>query len=316
MATHFIKSKTRVQIDQKFEEYYGKDSNSRTKMLNQISTFNEIELLNETDENKETKFILISDFDFIAKNEIATFATNSEIQRYFLLDISSQHKQIENAAYYNLPLTLKDHTLAAAFQKKVKQQIATYKTPKRKNFKVQKFYSKPYTDWSGAGELMSFGYPVFYHSPKESKAFNNSLESFEIETPLYGLVTTDITVLTVGSGNSPLSESLFFNRGTKSYIMIFDYKTGLVLQHPRKPVSTEFLLDIHELEIEKEVIEIIDCVQNQSQSEPSNFNTNLVSSTCGIELIDKGTCLDENTKFVCQHGKYTYTWEVRQARVI
>ena len=84
--------------------------------------------------------------------------------------------------------------------------------------------SKPYYDWGGAGEITTIGKP--FYSGKE----------------LIGVVSLDYTLK--GIGNTPRDNSIFFNDGFKSYLVIIEYddkdkfkddpSNGFIISHPLK----------------------------------------------------------------------------------
>ena len=82
--------------------------------------------------------------------------------------------------------------------------------------------SKPYYDWGGAGEITTIGKP--FYSGKE----------------LIGVVSLDYTLK--GIGNTPRDNSIFFNDGFKSYLVIIEYDdtfeadpgNGFIISHPLK----------------------------------------------------------------------------------
>ena len=90
--------------------------------------------------------------------------------------------------------------------------------------------SKPYYDWGGAGEITTIGKP-FYHDDK-----------------LVGVVSLDYTLK--GIGNTPRDNSIFFNDGFKSYIVIIEYDNdfgdnpgeGFVISHPLKQTESQSTL--------------------------------------------------------------------------
>ena len=90
--------------------------------------------------------------------------------------------------------------------------------------------SKPYYDWGGAGEITTIGKP-FYHEDK-----------------LVGVVSLDYTLK--GIGNTPRDNSIFFNDGFKSYIVIIEYDDefgenpgeGFVISHPLKQTESQSTL--------------------------------------------------------------------------
>ena len=90
--------------------------------------------------------------------------------------------------------------------------------------------SKPYYDWGGAGEITTIGKP-FYH-----------------ENKLVGVVSLDYTLK--GIGNTPRDNSIFFNDGFKSYIVIIEYDDGFgdnpgegfVISHPLKQTESQSTL--------------------------------------------------------------------------
>ena len=90
--------------------------------------------------------------------------------------------------------------------------------------------SKPYYDWGGAGEITTIGKP-FYHDDK-----------------LVGVVSLDYTLK--GIGNTPRDNSIFFNDGFKSYIVIIEYDDGFgdnpgegfVISHPLKQTESQSTL--------------------------------------------------------------------------
>ena len=90
--------------------------------------------------------------------------------------------------------------------------------------------SKPYYDWGGAGEITTIGKP-FYHKDK-----------------LVGVVSLDYTLK--GIGNTPRDNSIFFNDGFKSYIVIIEYDDGFgdnpgegfVISHPLKQTESQSTL--------------------------------------------------------------------------
>lgn len=95
--------------------------------------------------------------------------------------------------------------------------------------------SKPYYDWGGAGEITTIGKP-FYHE--------NELG----EDELVGVVSLDYTLK--GIGNTPRDNSIFFNDGFKSYIVIIEYDDvfgdnpgeGFVISHPLKQTVSQSTL--------------------------------------------------------------------------
>ena len=82
--------------------------------------------------------------------------------------------------------------------------------------------SKPYYDWGGAGEITTIGKP-FYNG-----------------TDLIGVVSLDYPLK--GIGNTPRDNSIFFNDGFKSYMVIIEYDdkfkddpgNGFIISHPLK----------------------------------------------------------------------------------
>ena len=91
--------------------------------------------------------------------------------------------------------------------------------------------SKPYYDWGGAGEITTIGKP-FFHDDK-----------------LVGVVSLDYTLK--GIGNTPRDNSIFFNDGFKSYIVIIEYGDdfeenpgeGFVISHPLKQTENQSTLE-------------------------------------------------------------------------
>ena len=95
--------------------------------------------------------------------------------------------------------------------------------------------SKPYYDWGGAGEITTIGKP-FYHKDK-----------------LVGVVSLDYALK--GIGNTPRDNSIFFNDGFKSYLVIIEYdekfkddenldlKDGFIIAHPLKRTPRNDTLD-------------------------------------------------------------------------
>ena len=93
--------------------------------------------------------------------------------------------------------------------------------------------SKPYYDWGGAGEITTIGKPFYY------------------EDNLVGVVSLDYALK--GIGNTPRDNSIFFNDGFKSYLVIIEYdenfkndldpKDGFIIAHPLKRTPRNDTLD-------------------------------------------------------------------------
>ena len=81
---------------------------------------------------------------------------------------------------------------------------------------------KPYIDFSGSGEISSFGKPIL-----------------DDDKQLLGAVMIDSAVLTNKKRTSPYFDSEFFDGRFKSHLIIIDFAKDLVISHPE--IRTEFV---------------------------------------------------------------------------
>ena len=81
---------------------------------------------------------------------------------------------------------------------------------------------KPYIDFSGSGEIISFGKPILND-----------------DNQLLGAVMIDSAVLTNKKRIGPYFDSEFFDGRFKSYLIIIDFGKDLVISHPE--IKTEFI---------------------------------------------------------------------------
>ena len=77
--------------------------------------------------------------------------------------------------------------------------------------------AKPYMDFSGSGEIISFGKPIL-----------------DSNNQLLGAIMIDSAVLTNKKRIGPYFNSEFFDGRFKSYMIIIDFEKDLVISHPEK----------------------------------------------------------------------------------
>ena len=81
---------------------------------------------------------------------------------------------------------------------------------------------KPYIDFGGSGEIISFGKPILND-----------------DNQLLGAVMIDSAVLTNKKRMGPYFDSEFFDGRFKSHLIIIDFGKDLVISHPER--RTEFI---------------------------------------------------------------------------